>query len=149
MDLGAGSTLNNGGSVSYVKNGKTYYKYERGIIRGGAATNYGGHTGGIGVSIAAGATLDNGAVIVGGNGFKPTIAVDGGFGTGGAGVYLAAGGTLTNNDVFVLGGSGGQYPRIYGGNGGNNSGGGDGVVVAAGASFTNGGNIVAGSTYDP
>jgi len=122
VDLGAGSTLSN------------YHPTNRSLdatIRGGSS--YSGKPGGIGVSIAAGATLHNGDFIRGGNGFGGS-----GLNAGGVGVYLAAGGTLTNN----------LYGAIVGGLGGDFYGGGDGVVLAAGASFTNGGQIYGGTTDD-
>jgi fibronectin-binding autotransporter adhesin len=142
VDLSAGSTLSNDQTlVSQVKNGTTYTRAQPGIIRGGYGTQFYGNPGGIGVSIAAGATLDNVANIYGGSGHrKYDISVGffgGGYGAGGAGVYLAAGGTLTNNSVYAT-----YVGRIFGGAGGTHGtagAGGDGVVLAAGASFTNGG----------
>jgi autotransporter passenger strand-loop-strand repeat protein len=142
------------------------------IIGGpGYSTNYGGETGGIGVSVATAAVISNSGQIWGGTGgfgFESEFGNQSGGGAGGCGIILASGSALENSGSILAGNAGGGYYAASGGvgvsvtassitsntgviHGGSGAGsafgghGGDGVAITSGIVVNNaGGRIIGG-----
>jgi hypothetical protein len=116
-----------------------------GAIYGG--NELGTYTGGIGVSLAAGATLTNTAIghITGGGGYQfdssGNSVTDGG--TGGAGAYVGSNAVLVNLGQGTYSTHGVSRPSPFGINGGAALVGGAGVVLNGGT-FINAGLVVGG-----